>query len=143
MNRTNSRSLLPSTSVKLSVFHVITVVNRSPRGGASVRQRLLTTGCHVLYQVNPPVGTSEAGVPMLAPNVNKRSNPRKKSTYQPSPLAIASCVNTGSESTKTRRGIFTYSSRQNQEPPDRFTNRSASEQYARTSSRERPWYVPS
>ena len=28
MNRTNSRSLLPSTSVKLSFFHVITVVNR-------------------------------------------------------------------------------------------------------------------
>src|SRR3989442_5151008 len=138
MNRRNSRSLLPSTSVKLSVFQVITVVNRSRLGGVSVRQRSETTGCHVLCQVNPPVGTSEAGVPMLAPNVNKRSNPRKKSTYQPSPFAMASWVNTGSESTNTRLGIRAYSSRQNQEPPDRFTNRSASEQYARTSSRERP-----
>ena len=35
MKRRNSRSLLPSTSVKLSVFQVITVVNRSPAGGVA------------------------------------------------------------------------------------------------------------
>ena len=71
MKRTNSRSLLPSTSVKLSVFQVITVVNRSREGGRSARQSRVTTGCHVLRQVNSPVGTSQAGVPTFAPKVNR------------------------------------------------------------------------
>ncbi len=33
--------------------------------------RPITTGCQVLCHVKPPVGTSHAGVPMLAPNVNR------------------------------------------------------------------------
>ena len=141
--RRNSRSLLPSTSSKLSVRHVITVVNRSRAAGASVRQSSVTTGCHVFCQRNSPVGTSQPGVPMLAPNVNRWSNPRKKSTYQGTPLAIASWVKTGSESMNTRRGMRAYSSRQNQVPPDRLISRSASAQYARTASFDRPWYAPS
>src|SRR5687767_7226215 len=135
MNRMNSRSLWPSTSGKLSVFHVITVVNRSRRGGSWVCQRLQTTGCQVLFQTNSPVGTSDSAVPMFEPKVNNPVKPRKNSTYHYSPLAMASCVNTGSESTNTRLGMAAYSSRQNQEPPDRLTNRSASAQYARTASR--------
>ena len=71
MNRTNSRSLLPSTSVKLSVFQVITVVKRSRAGGRSVRQSRVTTGCQVGRHVNSPVGTSQAGVPTFAPNVKR------------------------------------------------------------------------
>ena len=42
----NSRSLSPSTSVKLSVRQVMIVVNRSP-GGVDVRQRSVITGCQV------------------------------------------------------------------------------------------------
>src|SRR5687767_4409021 len=137
-NATNSRSLPPSTSVKLSVFHVISVVNRSRVGALSVRHRSVTTGCQVGSHAKPLVGTSHEGVPMLAPKVKRWSKPRKNSTYQGSPFAIASWVNTGSESTKTRRGIRAYSSRQNHEPPDRFTSRSASAQYARSASRESP-----
>src|SRR5262245_18428215 len=143
MNRMNSRSLLPSTSVKLLVFQVITVVNRSRFGGSSVCHRSQTTGCHVRCQMNSPVDTSDSAVPMFAPKVNNRWNPRKKSTYHLSPFAIASSVNTGSESTNTRLGMRAYSRRQNQESPDRFTNRSASEQYSRTDSRRHPGYVPS
>src|ERR1700730_9544261 len=124
MNRTNSWSLLPPTSVKLSICHVITVVNRSP-GGASVRQSASATGCQDLCHVNAPVGIDEAGVPMFDPNVNRWSNVRKNPTYQGSALAIASWVNAGSESMKTLRGMRAYSSRQNQEPPDRLMNRSA------------------
>src|SRR5262245_36512300 len=142
MNFRNSMSLLPSTSVKLSIFHVMTVVNRSPGGGASLCQRSVMTGCHVLCHVKPLVGMVLAAVPTLAPNVKRWSKVLKNFTYHPSPLAIASCVKTGSESTKTRRGMLRYSSRQNHEPPDKFTNSSASAQKAWTRSRETPWYSP-
>ena len=75
---------------------------------------------------------------MFAPNVNRWSNPRKKSTYQSTPFAMASCVNTGSESMKIRRGMARYSSRQNQHPPDRSMYRSAPRQYSRSRSRDQP-----
>jgi hypothetical protein len=138
MNFVNSRSLLPSTSVKLSVRHVITVVKRWRAGGASVRHRSVTMGCHVGCHVKPAVGTSAAEVPMLRPNVNRWSKPRKNFTYQASPLASASCVNTGSLSMKALRGIAKYSSRQNHAPPERFRNRSASRQNSRSLSRDAP-----
>ena len=130
--------MLPSTSSKLSVRHVITVVNRSCAAGVSVRHSAVTTGCQVFCQWKSPVGTSQRGVPILAPKVNRWSNRRKKSTYQGTPLAIASCVKTGSESMNTRRGMRAYSSRQNHVPPDRLISRSASAQYARTASFDRP-----
>ena len=57
---------------------------------------------------------------MFEPNVNRRSNRSKNSTYQGSALAIASCVKAGSESMNALRGMRAYSSRQNQDPPDRF-----------------------
>src|SRR6185295_1905772 len=100
MNLTNSWSLFPPTSVKLSICHVITVVKRS-RGFTSVRQSPIVIGCHVLCHVNSPVGIGDAGVPMFAPNVNNLSKPLKNSTYQGSALAIASWVKAGSESIKT------------------------------------------
>ena len=75
---------------------------------------------------------------MLAPNVNRWSKRRKKSTYQGTPLAMASCVKTGSESMNTRRGMRAYSSRQNHVPPDRLISRSASAHQARTASFDRP-----
>ena len=106
MNLTNSRSLLPSTSVKLSIFQVITVVNRSPAAARLGAPSSVVTGCQVLCQVKPPVGTSLAGVPMLAPKVNRWSKPLKNSTYHPSALAMASWVKTGSESMKTLCGIL-------------------------------------
>ena len=81
MKRMNSRSLSPSTSVKLSVFQVITVVKRSPAGGSSVCQSSVTTGCQVGCQMSPLVGTSQAGVPMLAPKVNKRSKLLKRTRH--------------------------------------------------------------
>ena len=99
----------------------MTVVKASLVCGTFVCHRSVITGCHVLCQVNAPVGTSESGVPMLAPKVNSRLNPRKKSQYQPTPFAIANCVNTGSESMNTRRGMRAYSSRQNHDPPERLT----------------------
>ena len=119
------------------------MVNRSRVAGVSVRQRLVTTGCQVFSQRNSPVGTAHRGVPMLAPKVNRWSKCRKKSTYQATPFAIASCVNTGSESINTRLGMRAYSSRQNQVPPERSTKRSASAQKARIAACDRPWYVPS
>ncbi len=70
MNRRNSWSLLPPTSVKLSICHVITDVKRS-RGASDVAQSSRVTGCQVLSHVNSPVGTGEAAVPMLAPKVNR------------------------------------------------------------------------
>ena len=103
-----------------------------------MRHNPVTTGCQVWCQVKPLVGTAEAGVPMLAPKVKWRSKPRKKFTYHSSPLASASCVNTGSESTNTLRGIAAYSSRQNQDPPERLMNRSASAHQPRTCSCEAP-----
>ena len=115
------------------------VVKQSPAGTAEGCHWSMTTGCQVLCQANSPVTMSHAGVPMLAPKVKRCVNPRKNSTYHGSPLANASCVKTGSESMKMRRGIRAYSSRQNHEPPDRFTNKSASAQNARTVSREAPW----
>src|SRR5262245_2738187 len=115
MNRTNSWSLLPPTSVKLSICHVITVVNRSP-GVVDVRQSSSVTGCHVFRHLKSPTGMGEAGVPMFAPNVKRRSNCLKNATYHGSAFAIASWVNAGSESMKAFRGMRTYSSRQNQEP---------------------------
>src|SRR3954462_1396629 len=102
----------------------MTVVNRS-RGAQPLRQSSIVIGCQVLCQVKSPVGIGEAGVPMFAPKVNRRSKPRKNATYQGSPLAIASWVNAGSESTNTLRGIRAYSSRQNHDPPERLMNRSA------------------
>jgi hypothetical protein len=58
---------------------------------------------------------------MFAPNVNRWLNFVKKSTYHESFVwAIDSCVNAGSESMKALRGMRAYSSRQNQEPPDRL-----------------------
>jgi hypothetical protein len=113
--------------VKLSICQVITLVKQSP-GGTLACQSAIVIGCQVLCQVNAPVGIGDAGVPMFAPKVNRWSNRRKNSTYHGSALAIASCVNAGSESTKILRGIRAYSSRQNHEPPDRLMNRSASAQ---------------
>ena len=116
--------MFPPTSAKLSICQVITVVKRS-RGARSARQSSIVIGCHVLCQVKAPVGIGEAGVPMLDPKVKRWSKRRKNSTYHGSALAIASCVNAGSESMNTLRGIRVYSSRQNQEPPDRLMKRSA------------------
>src|SRR3954468_9852466 len=121
---TNSWSLLPPTSVKLSICQVITVVKRS-RGAAAVSQSAIVIGCHVLCQVNSPVGIADAAVPTLAPNVNRWSKRLKKATYHGSAFAMASCVNAGSESTKILCGMAAYSSRQNHEPPDRLMKRSA------------------
>ena len=74
-----------------------------------------------MCQVKSPTGTSQAGVPMLAPKVKRCVNRRKNSTYHESFVcAIDSCVNAGSESMKARRGMAAYSSRQDQEPPDRL-----------------------
>src|SRR5260221_14329683 len=103
----------------------MTDVKRS-RGAVSARQSSIVIGCQVLCQMKSPVGTNEAGVPMFEPKVNRGSKRRKNSTYHGSAFAIASCVNAGSEATKTLRGMRAYSSRQNQEPPDRLMNRSAS-----------------
>src|SRR4249920_1685358 len=127
MNFTNSWSLLPPTSVKLSICQVITVVNRSP-GGVRDRQSSSVTGCHVLCHLKSPTGMEDAGVPMLAPNVKRRSNCLKNATYHGSALAIASCVKAGSESMNALRGIRAYSSRQNHDPPERLRYRSASSQ---------------
>src|SRR5262245_45765054 len=97
--------------------------------GATVdRQSSSVTGCQVLCQVNDPVGTGEAAVPMLLPKVNRRSNRSKNATYHGSALAIASCVKAGSESMNALWRIRAYSSRQNQDPPERFRNRSARSQ---------------
>src|SRR6266498_5408709 len=101
------------------------VVNRSP-GAMLGRQSFIVIGCHVLCQVNAPIGIAEAGVPIFAPKVNRRSNRWKNSTYHGTPFAIASWVNAGSESMNTLRGIRAYSSRQNHDPPERLMNRSAS-----------------
>src|SRR5579872_4114700 len=95
------------------------VVKRS-RGATRGCQSSIVTGCQVLCQVKEPTGTGEADVPMLEPNVNRRSKRRKKSTYQVSAFAMASCVKAGSESMNTFRGIRAYSSRQNHEPPDKL-----------------------
>src|SRR5580765_1244074 len=103
----------------------------------------MVMGCQVLCQVNGPVGTVDAGVPMLEPKVNKWSKRWKNSTYHGSAFAMASCVNAGSESMKALCGMRAYSSRQNHDPPDRLMNTSASAQNLRTSSAPRPWYVPS
>src|SRR6185369_12544458 len=91
-----------------------------------VRHSSRVTGCHVLCHVNLPTGTGDAGVPMFDPNVNRCVNCSKKPTYQGSAFAMASCVNAGSESMNTLRGIRKYSSRQNHDPPDRLMNKSAS-----------------
>ena len=103
----------------------MTDVKRS-RGVRSVRQSSIVIGCHVLCQVNAPAGIGDAGVPMFDPNVNRWSKRWKNSTYHGSAFAIASCVNAGSESMNTLCGIRAYSSRQNQDPPERLTKRSAS-----------------
>src|SRR5262252_2990066 len=100
----------------------MTVVKRS-RGADDVCQSSMVIGCQVLFQEKSPTGIEDAGVPMFAPNVNRRSNRLKNSTYQGSALAIASCVNAGSESTKILRGIAAYSSLQNHEPPERLMKR--------------------
>src|SRR5437879_2760659 len=142
MNRTNSWSLFPPTSVKLSICHVITVVKRS-RGFTSVRQSDNVIGCHVLCHVKSPVGIGDAGVPMLAPKVKRRSKRRKNATYQGSAFAMASCVNAGSESMKILLGMRAYSSRQNHDPPDKLMNRSASFANCLTAAASRPWYEPS
>src|SRR5688572_9900007 len=115
----------------------MTEVNRSCRG-PPFRHSVSVTGCQGGRQVKGSVGTDDAGVPMFAPNVNRWSKPRKKSTYQGTPFAMASWVNAGSESTNALCGILTYSSRQNQEPPERLTSRSASAHQVRTCSAESP-----
>ena len=102
------------------------------------RQSSSVTGCQVLCHVKSPTGTGDAGVPMFAPKVKRWSKRWKNSTYHGSALAMASCVNAGSESMNAFCGIRAYSSRQNHEPPDRFRNRSASAQKRRTSSALRP-----
>src|SRR5437763_10244899 len=79
---TNSWSLLPPTSVKLSICHVMTVVNRSRGAGAAARQSSSVIGCHVFRHSNAPVGTGDAGVPMFEPKVKSRSKRWKNSTYQ-------------------------------------------------------------
>src|SRR4029077_10911594 len=122
---------------KLSICQVITLVNRS-RGGAAVRQSSMVIGCQVLCHVKVPVGIGDAGVPILDPNVKRRSNRSKNATYHGSAFAIASCVNAGSESTNTLCGMRAYSSRQNQDPPDRLMKRSASAAKRRTSPALRP-----
>src|SRR2546428_14015540 len=111
-------------SVKLSICQVITVVNRS-RGARVVRQSSIVIGCHVLRHVNGSVGTADAGVPMFEPNVKRWVKCSKNATYHASFFAIASCVNAGSESMKTRCGMPAYSSRQNHDPPERLIKRSA------------------
>ena len=88
--------------------------------------------------MNGPTGTGDAGVPIFAPKVKRCVNRSKNATYQGSALAMASCVKVGSESMNADFGIRAYSSRQNQEPPDRFRKRSASAQYSRTSAADRP-----
>src|SRR5262245_14846012 len=111
----------------------MTVENRS-MNERSVCQSPSVIGCQVLCQCKSPRGLLQAGVPMFDPNVNKCEKPWKNFTYQGSALAIASCVNAGSESMNARRGIRVYSSRQNHEPPERLRNRSASAAKARTVS---------
>ena len=59
MKRRNSTSLLPPTSVKLSIVQLMTDVKRSRCGAASVRQSEVTTGCQVFCHVNSPVGTAQ------------------------------------------------------------------------------------
>src|SRR5262249_34823722 len=101
------------------------VVKRSS-GGPAASQSSIVIGCQVLCQVKSPVGIGDAGVPMLAPKVNRWSKRSKNATYHGSAFAIASWGNAGSESTNTLRGIAAYSSRQNHDPPERLMNRSAS-----------------
>ena len=121
----NSEFLLPPTSRKLSICHVMTVVNRRSAGPRSRGdQSASVTGCQVWCHSKSPVSTVLAGVPMLAPNVNSESKRRKKSRYQSGPDAIAIWVNAGSLSMNAVCGIAAYSSRQNQLPPERFRNRS-------------------
>src|SRR5262245_40076082 len=116
----------------------MTLVKRSP-GGMSARHASKVTGCQVLCQAKGPTGTREAGVPMLAPKVKRWVKRSKNATYQGSALAMASWVKVGSESMNADRGMLAYSSRLNHDPPERFRNRSASAQYRRTSSADRPW----
>src|SRR3954469_24158652 len=137
-NRRNSTSLLPPTFVKLSIVQLITDVYRFRRGASSDRQSDVTTGCQVFSQLKSPVGTLHPSVPMFDPNVNRCVNPRKNVTYQASFFAMESWVNAGSESMNTRRGMRAYSSRQNQAPPERFTNRSAVRAYSAPRSRDAP-----
>src|SRR5215831_220399 len=111
----------------------MTVVKRS-RTARAARQSSSVTGCHVLCHVKLPTGTDDAGVPMFDPKVNRCVNCLKKFTYHGSALAMASCVNAGSESMNTLRGTAKYSSRQNQDPPERFIKRSASPANRRTAS---------
>ena len=70
MYLTNSWSLLPPTSVKLSICHVITLVKFGP-GEAVARQSSIVTGCQVLCHLKSPTGTGDASVPMFDPNVNR------------------------------------------------------------------------
>jgi len=105
--------------VKLSICQVITLENRLS-GVAVVRQSLRVIGCHVECHVKSPTGIADAGVPMFEPNVKRWVKCSKNATYHASFFAIASCVNAGSESMKTRCGMPAYSSRQNHDPPERF-----------------------
>ena len=89
-------------------------------GGTAGRQSSSVTGCQVLCHRKSPTGTGQAGVPMFEPNVNRWPNRWKNSTYHGSALAMASWVKAGSESMNALRGMRAYSSRQNQDPPDRF-----------------------
>ena len=75
---------------------------------------------------------------MFAPNVKRCEKRWKNWTYHGSALAMASCVNAGSESMKAVRGMRAYSSRQNHDPPERLMKRSASAQKRLTSSALRP-----
>src|SRR5687768_8574198 len=99
----------------------------------------MSTGCHVCSQCNREVGTEQRGVPIFRPNVNSVLKRLKNSTYHGTPSAIASCVNAGSLSMKAENGMLAYSSRQNQHPPERSRNRSASRQILSQLSRLWPW----
>src|SRR5262249_20381684 len=94
-NRRNSISLLPPTSVKLSMVQLMTEVYRSRCGASSDRQSEVTTGCHVFSHWKSPVGTVQVSVPIFDPKVNRWVNPRKKFTYHSSFLAIDSWVKAG------------------------------------------------
>jgi hypothetical protein len=132
-------------SVKLSISHVMTVRMLLPAAALSTAgvHSSSTTGCQVGCHCMPVVATGLAGVPMLRPNVKSVSKRRKKSTYHSGPCAIASWVNAGSLSMKAVCGIAAYSSRQNQEPPERSRKRSAVAHSARHCSSVHPWNRPS
>src|SRR5262249_50722470 len=122
-------------SSKLLIFQVMTVVKNDPDCWSVGRHSSRHTGCQVCSQWNGPVGTEQAGVAMLRPKVKSRAKRAKNSAYHDTPLASASWVKAGSLSMKALCGMAAYSSRQNQQPPDRSRNRSAPAQTSSQAAR--------